>query len=341
MSFRKDILIVMTDRHMGNLILSIPAIRSISESFRDSATHILIDEAYREIVEATDVKLIPYPRRRLRHGPMLSRLKTYLGLIVKLRRIRPGIAIDLDGREYASVITFLSGAPVRFGPSTAKRSFLYNRKTGFSNHKHKIYRYLDIASASGARIDTGFYLRPSDEKRASLMEKLRGCGMDIDKPVVCIHAGAGKVYKRWRLDGFADVSDWLSSQAFQVVFIGGDNDTKDIQSISFLTKYPFYNMAGRLSIGELMALFEISILYIGNDSGPMHLAGAMGLPVVGLFGPADEQRWGPLTGKKIILRGRERCKKCYGRDCHLDFECITGISIEDVKRGVRELISPR
>ncbi len=340
MSYKiRDILILMSDRHMGNLVVSIPAIRSIRESFRDVRLHLLVDSAYKEIVETLNIdNLMLYPRRQLREGTALMRLMTYLRFIYHLRDIKPDIAIDLEGREYSSVLTFLSGASIRYGPSTSKRAFLYNRRIEFSNNKHKLYKYLDIASATGARARTEFNLRPSDEKRASLRQKLMDYGIDLDRPIICIHPGAGKIYKQWSVEGFATISDWLSSKGIQVVFVGGDNDIEDIKKIESLAGYPFHNTAGRISLGELMALFEISTLYIGNDSGPMHLAGAMGLPVIALFGPADERRWGPLSDRRIILRGEEPCQRCRGRRCEYEFRCIKAIAFNDVKTAVQILL---
>lgn len=336
----RDILVLMADKHMGNLVVSIPAIRSIRESFMDARIHLLVDGAYREIVETLNVdNLMPYPRRQLREGTTVRRLTTYLRFIRYLRSIKPDIAIDLDGREYSSVLTFLSGASIRFGPFTSKRAFLYNRRVKFSYNNHKLYKYLDIASATGAKVRTEFNLKPSDKNRTSLRDKLKDYGIGIDRPIACMHPGAGKIYKQWSAEGFAEISDWLSSKGLQAVFIGGDNDIENVKKIGPLTAYPFHDITGRLSLGELMALFEICALYIGNDSGPMHLAGAMGLPVIALFGPANEKRWGPLSDKSIVLRGEEPCQECTGRHCEYNFKCITALSADEVKMAVERLIN--
>jgi|Deesub1362A_J573_1020465.scaffolds.fasta_scaffold00173_23 heptosyltransferase-3 len=336
----RNILVLMPDRHMGNLIVSIPAIQGLREFYIDARFYLAIDSRYTEVVEAVAGldSLIPYPREEMVKGSYFKHSFLFLQFVRRLRGARPDVAIDLCGREYSSVLTLLSGASIRYGPAISKRAFLYNRRVTFSDRDHKLFSYLDIASAAGADTTVRFNLRPSDSKRLSLMEKLRGHGVELDRGIVCIHPGAGKVYKLWSLEGFAEISDWLYSKGIQVVFIGGEEDGRIIKEIGLITRYPFYNTAGMLSLGELMALFERSSLFIGNDSGPMHLAGAMNLPIVGLFGPADERRWGPLTDKKVILRGRERCQRCYGKDCDLGFQCIKGVRVEDVKRGIEDLL---
>ncbi|GAB4536367.1 MAG: lipopolysaccharide heptosyltransferase I [Thermodesulfovibrionia bacterium] len=335
----KDILILMPDKHMGNLVVSIPAIRSIRESFKDTRVHLLVDDAYIEIVETIGLDtLIQYPRRQLRRGSMGERLMAYIRLINHIRDTNPDITIDLEGREYSSLLAYLSGAPIRYGPVTSKRVFFYNRKVSIPDHKHKIFKYLAIASSLGAIARTGFDLKPSDERRASLWQKLKDYGVDLDRPIVCIHPSAGKVYKQWSLEGFAEISDWLTTKGLQVVFIGSNKDIDEIKRIEAMTKNHPHNMAGRLSLGELMALFGLSSLFIGNDSGPMHLAVAVGLPVIALFGPADERRWGPLSNRAIILRGDEPCERCKGRHCEYEFRCIRRLSPDDVKNAVRMLL---
>jgi heptosyltransferase-3 len=101
-----------------------------------------------------------------------------------------------------------------------------------------------------------------------------------------------------------------------------------------------YNLGGSLSIGELMALFEMSSLFLGNDSGPMHLAAAMGTPVVALFGPVDEGRWRPLSPNSVVLRGQEPCDDCRSKrkDCD-NFPCITLLSPNKVKEAINELLA--
>jgi ADP-heptose:LPS heptosyltransferase len=107
-----------------------------------------------------------------------------------------------------------------------------------------------------------------------------------------------------------------------------------------LISHKAYNLGGSLSIGELMALFEMSSLFLGNDSGPMHLAAAMGTPIVALFGPVDERRWRPLSPNSVVLRGQEPCDDCKikRKDCD-NFPCITLLSPKKVKEEIAKLLA--
>jgi len=339
---RKNILVLMPDKHMGNLVVSIPAIRALREFYRDDRFFLVVDSGYKEIVETVDGidELILYPRRQIQYGPLIKQAILFVKFIAGLRKIKPDMAIDLEGRELSSTLTFLSGAPLRAGAVTSRRPIFYNKKLYLpSENTHRVYKYINIVRALGCKNERISYsLTAPDHRRLSLKAKLKVHEIMLDKPIACIHPGAGKVYKLWSLEGFAEISDWLYLKGVQAVFVGGEGDVETVKKIGTMTRYPFHNTAGMLSLGELMALFERSCLFIGNDSGPMHLAGAMDLPVVGLFGPADERRWGPLTDKRVILRGRQRCPRCYGKDCHLDFQCIRDVSVEDVKRGIEVLL---
>ncbi|MEW6714041.1 MAG: glycosyltransferase family 9 protein [Nitrospirota bacterium] len=338
----KNVLVFASSKHMGDLILALPAIDALKKSFKEKKFYLVADSAYKDIVETIEGlgNVIPYPRNLLKASPGIKRSSIMFNFLRQLRNSSPDIAIDLQGTVASSTMTFLSGARLRVGRSTAKRAYLYNHKVNISGGMHKSYSYTEIASAAGvkSKIEPP-KTRASESSMAALKSILHKAGIIEKKPVVCVHPGAGVIYKEWTREGFADVSDWLTSRGFQVVFIGGSKDLEGINKITSLTQRPSFNLGGGLSIGELIALLEASALYIGNDSGPMHLAGAVGAPVIAMFGPGCENMWRPLTERAVILRGDERCAKCTGKHCQYDFKCIKRISSDDVKAAVRRLIT--
>jgi lipopolysaccharide heptosyltransferase II len=340
----KNVLVLAPDKHIGDLVLSLSAINALREFFRDRNFYLVIDSAYAEIIETMDGldNLILYPRRELKKAYFIKRFGILLKFLRQLRRTSPDIAIDLQGGVASSTLTLLSDSPIRVGRSTAKRAFSYNLKVDLLKGGHKVRSYMEIASALGvkSRIDV-CRIKASERRRAGLRDALFKHGITDKKPVVCVHPGAGVVYKQWTEEGFADVSDRLASEGFQVVFVGGKGDLEEIKKIRGKMKDRAYDLGGALSLGELIALFEISSLYIGNDSGPMHLADLTGVPIVALFGPAREERWGPISGKSVVLRGAEPCEKCRGKDCEYGFKCVKRISPDDVKAAVEKLIDRR
>jgi heptosyltransferase III len=337
-----NVLVVASDKHMGDLVLALPAINAIKKSFKGRNFYLVVDSAYTDIVDSIEglENLILYPRSLLKANRGIKRTSIMFDFLRQLRNSSPDIAIDLQGAVASSTMTFLSGARLRLGRSTAKRAYLYNCKVNILRGVHKSYSYTEITYAAGvkSKIDPPS-IKASETSRTALKSILHKVGIIEKKPVVCIHPGAGVIYKEWTRKGFADVSDWLISRGFQVVFIGGSRDLEGINKITTMMQRPAFNLGGRLSIGELIALLEASALYIGNDSGPMHLAGAIGAPVIAMFGPACEVMWKPLTERAVVLRGAERCAKCTGRHCQYDFKCIKRISPDDVKAAVGRLIT--
>jgi ADP-heptose:LPS heptosyltransferase len=335
------VLVLMPDKHMGNLVVSLPAIVALKEFFGEKSFFLAIDEAYGDIAESliSRENVLLYPRKQI-GGKNFFRIGAVFSEFVRqMRKISPDIAIDLQGGYASSVLTYLSGAPLRVARFTAKRPYLYNRRIRLVKGRQRVYYYTDIAYAAGAGdIDIYYRLGAVDAKKASLAGKLSDEGIRSDMPVACIHPGAGKVFKQWNSEGFADVSDWLFSKGFQVVLVGGKSDLKKIGEIISLTKHGVHNLGVKLSLGELVALFERSSLFIGNDSGPMHLAASAGIPVVALFGSARENRWRPLSERAIVLRGEEKCQICASEKCQFDFKCIKTLSSEAVKTAITTLL---
>jgi heptosyltransferase-3 len=199
--------------------------------------------------------------------------------------------------------------------------------------------YIEIAEhLVGKVIEPDYKIIATDEKRLLLKEKLNSLGIREDS-LVCIHPGAGKIYKQWPVECFSKLADFIVDMGYNVIFIGSTKDMVNAQIIQSLMKNSSCNLVNRLTLGELIALFERTLLYIGNDSGPLHLASQTGTPVIGLFGSADENRWGPLGKNSIVLRGAERCPKCKGKDCKHDFRCIRELKVETVINTVKSIIS--
>ena len=227
--------------------------------------------------------------------------------------------------------------------SSARRPYIYNIKVDLPVGEHKVSSYTKLAEALGATVDKPHYrLHPSKHRTESLNKILQLHRIAPRRPIISIHAGAGNIHKQWTTKGFVEITDWLASKGFQVIFVGSDRDLDKIKAIMSELGHKAHNLGGRLSLGELMALFHMSSLFLGNDSGPMHLAAAVGIPVVGLFGPVDEKRWGPLSTNSIVLRGQEGCENCREkrRECH-DFPCITTLEPEKVKKAISELLAAR
>jgi len=334
------VLTLMPDKHLGNLVVSLPAIDALINHFRGKAFYLILDNTYREIIESviTEEHVKFYPRKQFNTGSYLRRALSYSVFMRDIRKLQPDVAIDLQGGHTSSLITLFSGASTRVASSFAYRPYAYNVKVNLTEGKHKAYSYFEIAAAVGATVSERLYrLQSTRARRVSLENKLRHIGLVAERRIVTVHPGVGRLQKLWSVYGFATVADWLASREFQVVFVGSPGELDRTNEIISLLSQQTYNMVGTLSLGELMALFEMSSLFLGNDSGPMHLAAAMGTPIAAMFGYADEARWGPRSEKSIVLRGQERCEDCSRKECQ-DPKCINTLSPEVVKSAIQTLL---
>jgi ADP-heptose:LPS heptosyltransferase len=337
------VLTLMPDKHIGNLVVSLPAIDALIKHFQGKKFYLIIDKAYSEIIESiiSEEHITFYPRKQLNTASYLRRALSYIEFMHTIRKMQLDIAIDLQGGHTSSLITLFSGASTRVARSLTNRPYAYNVEVNVSEGKHKAYSYIEIAAAVGAPVSENVYrLQSTRARRVSLENKLRNVGLGSERPIITVHPGVGRLQKLWPVSGFATIADWLTAREYQVVFVGGPNELERTSEIISLLNHKTYNLVGILSLGELMALFEMSSLFLGNDSGPMHLAAAMGTPIVAMFGYADETRWGPRCEKSIVLRGQERCEDCSRKECQ-DPKCITTLSSGTVKSAIETLLEKK
>jgi len=144
-------------------------------------------------------------------------------------------------------------------------------------------------------------------------------------------------------DRFAQVGDRLVAEhGVRLCLVAGEADVETARRVAQLMHQSVLNLAGRLSLGELAALFKRCRLLISNDSGPVHVAAAVGTPVIDIFGRNQRglspQRWGPLGEGHIILHKEVGCVTCLAHNCDIEFLCLTSLSVDDVYRAAVSIL---
>ncbi len=321
----KNALILIPEKHLGNLIVSMSALYSLNEALKEFEKYIVVDERFIDIPEMffSKKQIIPFAREKIKKSDLYQKILLTTKLIAKLRNLAPYITIDFEGRQTGALLAFLSGAKKRIGLKTGDRSYLYNIKIEIKNNDyfHKRNFYLSLVKSLGFNVVPLPQPKIKEEWIENLSKKIN---LNNNK-TVCIHPWAGKIYKRWDLENFLKVAENLSSKA-TVYCIGSKNEATEIK----MPNDRIINLTGKLSLGELCALMSKVNLFIGNDSGPMHLASLFNIPTIALFGSADERRWGPTSEKSFVLRGAPRCEHCIGRKCDKSFRCVRNIKVSDV-----------
>lgn len=264
-----------------------------------------------------------------------------------LRSERFDLAIDLQGLLRSGAVAWLSGIPLRIGFANGREGspWFYTTQVSVPTvEMHAVDRYLLVAEAIGVRVQGSpqFRFNVLDEDRAIIRNMLSEKGIPVDQPWVAMNVSARWTTKRWPVSSFAAVLDRLHEEGRgPVVVIGSAEDRCDVDALRAATTTPFTDLAGAVPLGCLPALLSKAAAMITNDSGPMHIAAAVGVPVVALFGPTSEVRTGPYGTGHCVLTGSVPCRPCFSRVCRHtpELECLRSLTPDDVAEAVRRLLT--
>lgn len=328
---RKRILIVSVN-WLGDLLFLTPAIRAIRRAHPNSFIACLAPPRGLELLQGNPHlnEVIPVEETR---GP--GNLLVWWKRVGRLREGRFD-TVFLFHRSFTRALAVrAAGIPERIGHWTWKRGWLLTTAVHppRPDSVHKIDLFLRIVEAAGIRPDGRQYdagLLPEDRAAA---ERIRSeLGLKPKDRVVALHAGANWRLKRWPPKNFARAADELVGRyGVKVLFIGGQGDLPLIEGIVGRMKSRPLIAAGRTTFRQMGALLEQSSLLISNDSGPLHMGLAVGVPVVALFGPTDPKLTGPAHGAcAVTLFGSIGCPvPCYQLRCPANL-CMEQITVEQV-----------
>lgn len=264
-----------------------------------------------------------------------------------LRARRFDVAIDLQGLFRSGILAWLSGAPTRIGFANGREGspWFYTDRVPVANTDiHAVDRYLSVAAALGASLpgNPRFGFKLPEEDRATVLEICERRGFSVDRPWVAMNIGARWPTKRWPLESFAAVVDQLyEAHRDPVVVIGGDEERAQTKSLRALTKSPFIDLCGEIPLKYLPALLSTATVMITNDSGPMHIAAALRIPVVAMFGPTSATRTGPYGTGHHVLSGQVSCSPCFSRVCgyNPEMECLHLVTPAHVVKVVQPILA--
>lgn len=297
-SSAKRVLIVKLSS-LGDLIHALPTIHCLKVGLPASITWV-VNATYAPLLEyATDVdEVIPFDRERPVRG--------LWGMISELRRREFDLVIDLTGLFKSALISRLARGKLCVGPSYAREfSWLfYQQQVGSRDlNRHAVERYLDVVRALG--LDEG-------DRAFPLMFPPSSLPADGSQPVVVLIPSARWPAKLWPATSFADLAARLRREKVRVVMVGGELPSAGDPLVGL---EGVIDLRGRTSLAELGAVLERADLVIANDTGPMHLAVALGRKVITLMGPTDPRRTGPYGTGHRILSTFPPCSPCFSKVC--------------------------
>ncbi|HRF94949.1 MAG TPA: glycosyltransferase family 9 protein [Aggregatilineales bacterium] len=349
---KERILLIRPD-HVGDMLLTIPAIRALKQAKPHAEIHALVGGwsagVLANITEIDTVLTLDFPGfTRNGNGGAVSPYQLALKTARQLRKVGYTSAVILrPDHWWGALVTYLAGIPERIGYATRDvRPFLTHPI--IHTHRHAILQNLRLierwtGEIPHAKVQYSYPLE--DEDTQFIDGYLAECGFTPQTRLLCIHAGAGTWVKRWDETHWAHVADTLSEQLdCTVVFTGGGHELGMIRAITNNMKTNPCVMAGNTEIGQLAALYARALAVIGPDSGPLHLAAAMNTPTVALFGPADPLEFAPWGSREqhYIITSDIGCRPCrvldWGNDSPDFHPCVREISVGRVLDATRRAV---
>jgi 3-deoxy-D-manno-octulosonic-acid transferase/heptosyltransferase-1 len=283
----------------------------------------------------------PWRNRIAASGRYGQVLQEVLRFVKEVRGCRYDAIIDLQGLLKSAVWVGLArgGAKIGLAGSREGAWMAYNRPpVPVDYDRHAIDRYLQAAEHLNCRRgdwDGRIPVSPKDRQR---VEELTGCRRIHDMRLVAVNPMARWTTKLWRPERFSELADRIARElSCHIVFTGSSADRAVIESIRGRMKHRALDLVGKTTLKELACLYSLCRVVVCTDTGPMHIAAAMGRPVVALFGPTSPLRTGPYgIGHRVLRAEGMACSPCFKKRCD-QTACMDAIQVEDVFTAVKEV----
>jgi 3-deoxy-D-manno-octulosonic-acid transferase/heptosyltransferase-1 len=327
---------------IGDVIHTLPSLAALRRLYPDAHITWVVEEAAADIIKNHPyLNEVIVSRRKswskdIQKGKILKPLFNMRSLIKELRRRRYDLVIDFHGLFKSSIIVLLSLGKRKLGyDSLQELSGLFlNEKIPEDMNKHAVDRYLDFPRYLGAKVDNVEFILPQNNYAEAKVQLLMSKYKLDDKKFIAINPIAYWETKLWDNGNFVRLADLIKENLkMNVVFTGSKKST--LEGITSKMKTEGINLGGRTSLSELAYLYKKARFVITTDSGPMHLAAAVGTPVIALFGPTDPARTGPYGKGHTIIRTDLPCSPCFLKKCATR-KCMRDISPEQVFTVIAE-----
>jgi heptosyltransferase-2 len=336
-----DRLLIRAPNWMGDVVLSLAAVRDLRRNFPTARLEVLarpgVADLYRAVTEVDAVRT------------------TTAGFRGDVGTIRAGsfdAAVLLPNSFGTALQAFMAGVPERWGYGTDGRGPLLTRRARVPPEvrgRSEVYYYRAMLAGVGLVVTASpdVTLRCPEAwgaRGAALLEDGSQDGGDggSDGPWIGFSPGASfGTAKRWIPERYAAVGDSLvREQAARIAILGGPGERPLADAVAAGMRAPSRNLCGETTTADMVGVLSRLRLLVTGDSGPMHVAAALGVPVVAVFGPTDWRETAPFTGPHQLVREPVHCSPCKLRECPIDHRCMTRISADRVLDAARGLLVP-
>ena len=351
---KRDNILVIKLRHIGDVILTTPVFAALRYHHPDAYIAALVHEDAAPVLghNPSIDRVFTLPRAT---NP-IRRVLRQMQLIAELRKQRFDLVLDLSRSDRGAFYGFVTGAETRLGFATRQRKvidrhLLYTDVVTPPGVQHIVDHHLEMVKKLGLSIpgkEITFSLdRFEDDVCAGILEEK---GISRNDDFVVMHPCSRDGHKAWRIGGYTAICDYVSKQyGIRTVLVGGNNPVERslCDRVVRLADSPPADLGGQLSLNQLAVITARSLLFVGIDSGPMHVAAAVGTPVVAIFGPSRRFRWGPWGEGHEVIQKDWPCVPCGKKGCDGSgtSRCLDELSTEEVIAvlgpKIRSLLSER
>ncbi len=311
--------------------MTTPALRVLREYFPEASISFVVEEPYRELVEGhpylDEILVLPQGQTKA----------DFLRFCHRLRKNTYDVVLDFHGGPRASWMTLLSKAGLKVGYKIKYRNFIYDislprgRKKGYY---HSVENHINLVKALGVEIPTipELFLPQAKEEEIRRINTLIDEHEIRDSKRIVLHVSAGNEFRNWGAKRIIELTTLLSRlPKVKIILVGAAEDKDAEKTILERGSSRLVSLVGQLNLRELRELILTSSLFVGPDSGPMHIAASTPTPIVAYFGPTLPAHFSPWKSESLLIEKDFNCRPCKQRQCiYKDFRCLHTITPEEV-----------
>ena len=334
-------ILVRSTNWVGDAVMTLPALEAVKENFPGSVVSVLakpwVEPVFRNHPAVDEVVIMR------KGGGAFTGFGELLRVIGTVRKGSFDLAILFQNAFEAAFISWSGGVRLRAGYNTDGRGVLLTHsvpRTGDVLNVHQVEYYLSLLERLGLKAEKKDpVLHLSAEERTAAAQRLRASGIEGGIPLVGLNAGAifGGA-KRWAPKRFAAIGDRAMEEwGARALVFGSAGEMAIGKEVIAAMKHEATDFCGRTSLREAMALVGMCDIFVTNDSGLMHVACALNVPTVAIFGPTDQVATGPRGERIRVVNHRVHCGPCLKPECPADHRCMTEIGVEEVWKAMQDL----
>lgn len=312
--------------YLGDLMFATPFFTELRKNFPEARIDLIVNSAFHSIMEAN-----PYSDNVYAYNKKWT-LKQSIEFARQLSRNKYDLGINIHGSWRSTIILKLINPSYTIGYGSKAQGLFLNKRLIQPQNQHMVDAYLQVLREMNLKVEASLpHLEIKDTIRDQINKKLINWGISSKDKLIALNTGGTWPTKRWTTKGFAHLGDILNRNYGKVILVGSSGDLPLVEEIVKLMETKPLIATGKTSLNELAALLARCNLVISNDSGPVHVAAAVGTPTITIFGPSDDVKYHPLGAQHKIIKTTIDCRPCGKHQCPLKHHrCMTEIGVDKI-----------